>query len=83
MYRDYHVGQVLFTGKGFVIIDFEGEPLRPISERRIKRSPLRDLAGMIRSLHYAAHPAFLEQTQGETRGVETSSLESWARFWYA
>ncbi len=51
---DYHLGQVLWTGKDFVIIDFEGEPLRSIGERRLKRSPFKDVAGMVRSFDYAA-----------------------------
>ena len=59
---DFHLGQVLFTGKDFVIIDFEGEPDKSIGERRIKRSPLRDVAGMIRSLHYASHATLMGQS---------------------
>ena len=54
IHGDYHLGQILFTGKDFIIIDFEGEPGFSFSERRLKKSPFKDVAGMMRSFHYAA-----------------------------
>jgi maltose alpha-D-glucosyltransferase/alpha-amylase len=75
---DYHLGQVLFTGKDFVIIDFEGEPARPIIERRQKHSPLRDVAGMIRSFNYAALTKLSDRA---VRPEDAAQLRPWARFW--
>jgi maltose alpha-D-glucosyltransferase/alpha-amylase len=80
---DYHLGQVLFTGKDFVIIDFEGEPARSLSERRLKRSPLLDVAGMIRSFHYAAHSALIRQVPLAPRPEnDLPLLQHWAQYWY-
>ncbi len=83
IHGDYHLGQVLFTGSDFVIMDFEGEPARSISERRIKRSPLRDVAGMVRSFHYAAYSGLLGRAAGGVvRPEDLPALEPWADYWY-
>jgi maltose alpha-D-glucosyltransferase/alpha-amylase len=80
---DYHLGQLLYTGKDFVIIDFEGEPARSISERRLKRSPLRDVAGMLRSFHYAVYTALFNQAPLHNRPENALALlRYWAQFWY-
>ncbi|MFA5316302.1 MAG: maltose alpha-D-glucosyltransferase [Dehalococcoidales bacterium] len=79
---DYHLGQVLYTGSDFVIIDFEGEPARHLGERKIKRSPLRDVAGMIRSFHYAAHVAMVGRASTVLRPEDMPRLEEWANAWY-
>ncbi|HTN03862.1 MAG TPA: phosphotransferase, partial [Planctomycetaceae bacterium] len=78
---DYHLGQVLFTGKDFVILDFEGEPSHRLSERRIKRSPLRDVAGMIRSFDYASQSVLLSRMTGIILKEELPVFEEWAGFW--
>jgi maltose alpha-D-glucosyltransferase/alpha-amylase len=83
IHGDLDLRQVLFTGKDFVLIDFEGDPDRPISERRIKRCPLRDVASMIRSFHYASHAVLFGQVSGVVPPREdVAPLEGWADFWY-
>ena len=83
VHGDYHLGQVLYTGKDFVIIDFEGEPARPVSERVIKRSPLRDVAGMLRSFHYAAMTALqATESRGWVQPENKVALASWADYWF-
>ncbi|MDD5642465.1 MAG: putative maltokinase, partial [Syntrophales bacterium] len=79
VHGDFHLGQVLFTGKDFIIIDFEGEPARSLTERRLKRSALRDVAGMLRSFHYAAYHAIYSQA---VRPEDIPAVEKWAHFWH-
>ncbi|MDE3174047.1 MAG: maltose alpha-D-glucosyltransferase [Gemmatimonadota bacterium] len=78
VHGDYHLGQVLFTGRDFVIIDFEGEPARTMSERRFKHSPLRDVAGMLRSFDYAASYAL---HGGRVRTEDVARLRPAAAHW--
>ncbi|MDX1386156.1 MAG: maltose alpha-D-glucosyltransferase, partial [bacterium] len=81
---DFHLGQVLYTGKDFVIFDFEGEPTRHWSARKLKRSPLKDVAGMLRSFHYALHAALQSDRFREIQKPEQRTLlEAWGRYWYA
>ncbi|NTU91874.1 MAG: maltose alpha-D-glucosyltransferase [Chlorobiaceae bacterium] len=79
IHGDYHLGQVLYTGNDFVILDFEGEPARSLSERKIKRSVYRDLAGMLRSFDYAAFNVLLNNPS--IRAEDRKALQPWAELW--
>ena len=78
IHGDYHLGQVLFTGNDFYIIDFEGEPQRPLSQRRLKRLALRDVAGMVRSYHYAIVMALHQVAEAGIADETHAILDEWA-----
>lgn len=78
---DFHLGQVLCAGGDFVIVDFEGEPSYTLAERRAKRSPLRDVAGMLRSFHYAARTA-LRDGEPFQSAAHRAAMEAWLNLWY-
>ncbi|HKJ67571.1 MAG TPA: maltose alpha-D-glucosyltransferase [bacterium] len=80
IHGDYHLGQVLSTGKDFIIIDFEGEPNRAPSERRLKYAAFRDVAGMIRSFHYAVYSGLFHHAA--VRPEDKEYLINWVEPWY-
>ena len=79
IHGDFHLGQVLFTGKDFIIIDFEGEPGFSFSERRLKKNPMKDVAGMMRSFHYAAFGKIMLNENYREKDIEF--LVQWAEQW--
>jgi maltose alpha-D-glucosyltransferase / alpha-amylase len=82
IHGDLHLGQILWTGRDFVFLDFEGDASVPISERRIKRSPLRDVARMVRSFHHAAYAGFHQQVDlGVIARENLPKFEPWVRHW--
>jgi maltose alpha-D-glucosyltransferase/alpha-amylase len=83
IHGDYQLGNLLFTGNDVIIRNFDGPAGRPLSERRIKRSALRDIASMIRSLHYAAHAVSFGYVPGVVKGREqVARIDRWAENWH-
>lgn len=80
IHGDYHLGQILFTGDDVIIIDFEGEPESNIYERRVKHSPLKDVAGILRSFHYAVCSKLFFSV--ETKGIALQEVSDATIYWY-
>jgi trehalose synthase-fused probable maltokinase len=80
IHGDYHLGQILATGNDVIILDFEGEPESTIYERRVKHSPLKDVAGMLRSFHYAVSSKLYFSE--ETKNIAPEIIEEAALYWY-
>jgi maltose alpha-D-glucosyltransferase/alpha-amylase len=80
-HQDYHLGQLLWTGARYALLDFEGEPARPLAERRRKRSPLTDVAGMLRSYSYAAWSGLFAWSRAHR--ADPLEREPWAALWEA
>lgn len=83
IHGDYHLGQTLHTGEGWTLLDFEGEPARPLATRRGKRSPLRDVASMLRSFSYAAWAVELQRGQSTPPDFEQRARETFLEAYFA
>jgi maltose alpha-D-glucosyltransferase/alpha-amylase len=79
IHGDYHLGQVMLSPRGWMVLDLEGEPVRSLEERRAKQSPLRDVAGMLRSFSYAVWASLFDRTEADSE--EWSRLQRWGLAW--